>query len=471
MPASPTAELCKTLSAVTFASLDRETVAAVKRLIADAVAVAIAGSREAPPRIVADHVRELGCAPASSVWGLGLRTAPAQAAYANAVSMHVLDFEPMSSPPTHAASPVVPAAFAIAEARDASGAEIIAACAKGFEIQGRVLLASGHDRGELPFHSPGVVGVMGSAVASGHVLGLDAERLRHALGMAASRCSGLPANTGSMVKCTHCGYAAAGGLESAQMAARGFLANPGIFEARAGYVATFFPKRFDYDALQRFGQPFRCVDPGMAIKFFPSKYPTHFAIAAALELRPKIGNPSAIARVKILTPDIDDADRPQPRGGLEGKFSFQYTAAAALLDGRVGIHSFTDERRYRPDMVSLLEKTTVVRDKTRSRDTRNMRVEVEIESSGGATHKAICDRPPGSWGVPVDARQHRVKLMECLAARLNEADAAGVLERLDDLERLSAVEVKQLVAVLAGTDNESESRLTTHESRITPQGQ
>lgn len=450
MPPSPTAELCKTLSAVTFESLDRETVAAVKRLIADAIAVAIAGSREVPPRIVADHVRELGATPASSVWGFGMRTAPAHAAYANAVSMHVLDFEPMSSPPTHAASPVVPAAFALAEARGASGGDIVAACAKGFEIQGRVLVASAHDRGELPFHSPGVVGVMGSAVASGHVLRLDAEQLRHALGMAASRCSGLPANTGSMVKCTHCGYAAAGGVESAQMAARGFLANPGIFEARAGYVATFFPKHFDYDTLLRFGRPFGCVDPGMAIKFFPSKYPTHFAIAAALELRPRIGDPSAIGRVRILTPDIDDADRPQPRGGLEGKFSFQYTAAAALLDGKVGVHSFTDERRYRPDMVALLEKTTVVRDKTLSRDTRNMRVEVEVEveGSGGSKHKAVCDRPPGSWGAPVDAKQHRVKLMECLGARLREADAAGVLERLDRLDQLSAAEVKQLIGGL-----------------------
>lgn len=448
MPPNPTAELCRTLCAVTFESLDRETVAAVKRLIADGVAVAIAGSREAPPRIVADHVRELGCAAAASVWGFGLRTASAQAAYANAVSMHVLDFEPMSSPPTHATSPVVPAAFALAEARGASGADIVAACAKGFEIQGRVLVASGHDRGELPFHSPGVVGVMGSAVASGHVLRLDAAQLAHALGMAASRCSGLPANTGSMVKCTHCGNAAAAGLESAQMAARGFLANPAIFEAHAGYVATFFPKRFDYGALLRFGQPFRCVDPGMAIKFFPSKYPTHFAIAAALELRPRIGDPSAIGRVRILAPDIDDADRPQPRGGLEGKFSFQYTAAAALLDGKVGIHSFTDERRYRPDMVSLLEKTTVFRDKTLSRDTRNMRVEIEIEGSGGARHKAVCDRPPGSWGVPIDAKQHRVKLMECLVARLSETDATGVLERLDNLEHLSACEVKQLIGVL-----------------------
>ena len=64
----------------------------------------------------------------------------------------------------------------------------------------------------------------------------------------------------------------------------------------------------------------------MAVKFFPSKYPTHFAIAAALALRDVVRNPDDIVRMHIDTPeDGTDADRPQPRSGLEGKFSFQYT--------------------------------------------------------------------------------------------------------------------------------------------------
>ena len=56
---------------------------------------------------------------------------------------------------------------------------------------------------------------------------------------------------------------------------------------------------------------------------------------------------------------MDDADRPQPRSGLEGKFSFQYTAAIALLDGTVRADSFTDERRFRPDAVELLGRISL----------------------------------------------------------------------------------------------------------------
>lgn len=446
-PANQTILLAERICAISSKSLDDVTVSTVKSLIADGVAVAVAGSRECAPAIVAEHVRGLACGAQSTVWGYGFKTAPQLAAYANAVSMHVLDFEPMSSPPTHAVSPTVPVALALGESLGANGREIIAACAKGFEMQGRLLLGSGHSRGELPFHTPGVVGLMGSAVTAAHLLGLDATQLAHALGAAASRCSGLPANTGSMVKCTHCGNAAQAGLEAALLAQRGFTAHPSIFEAECGYVETFFPKHFDYDVMHAFGRPYRCVEPGMAIKFFPSKYPTHFAIAAALDVRRAIPDPRAIRAVRLLTPEITDADRPRPRSGLEGKFSFQYVTAVSLIEGRIGIDSFTDEIRFRDDVVELLNKVRVVRDPARSQDTRNMYVDIEVEVDD-AVHMRRCSAPPGTWGRPVDAEQHRAKLATCLAMRLNASERDRVLELFERFDALDASGIGELMALL-----------------------
>jgi len=449
----PTQAIAERVSRVTYADLDAPTIAAARRLIADGVAVAMAGSVEEPPRIVADYVRDLGAAAQATVWGFNVRTAPVHAAYANAVSMHVLDFEPMSNPPTHAVSPTLPVAFALAEALGKSGRDIIAACAKGFEMQGRVLAAARPKRGSLQFHTPGVVGVMGSAIAAAHLLELDATQLASALGMAASRCAGLSANTGSMVKCTHCGNVAAAGLEAASLAARGFTANPGIFDAPHGYVATFFPERFDYDVLLQFGAPYRFVDPGMAIKFFPSKFPTHFVIAAALEARAAVGDPKNIRSVRIVTPEILDANRPRPRIGLEGKFSFQYCAAAALLDGKVGISTFTDERRFDADMVALLDKITVEYDKSVSKDTREMHVVVEVTLNDGKVVSRTCLRPPGAWGEPVNAAQHGAKIRDCLSVRLSETKVNRVLALLDNLENLATPELKELPALLACKEN------------------
>ena len=446
-----TAELAARISALAFDALSEPVVTVTKRLIADGLAVALAGTREAAPSIAAEHVRAMGCSEHASVWGFDFRTTAQNAAYLNAISMHVLDFEPMSNPPTHAVSPTVPAAFALGETLQADGRDIVAACAKGFEMQGRILHAANLERGKLKFHTPGVVGVMGATVAAAHLLQLDAAQLANALGIAASRCSGVSANTGSMVKCTHCGNAAASGVDAALLAQRGFTANPAIFEARAGYVATFFDAGFDYAALLAFGRPFRCVDPGMAIKFYPSKYPTHYAIGAALELRRAIPDVSRVTALRIVTPEIDDADRPQPRSGLEGKFSFQYTAAIALLDGAVGIASFTDERRFRADVTALLGKISLMRDATIPRDTRTMRVEIEADLSDGARERAVCTKPPGSWGAPVDPALHAQKMRDCLRTRLAPEQLAPVLAALDRLEQLNAREVGALIARLTVT--------------------
>ncbi|MDB5812365.1 MAG: hypothetical protein JWN94_4487 [Betaproteobacteria bacterium] len=443
-----TAALTARICAITAQSLDAEVIAVTKRLVADGIAVAIAGAREAAPTIAAEHIRAMGCSEQASAWGFEFKTTAQNAAYLNAMSMHVLDFEPMSNPPTHAVSPTVPAAFALGELLQADGREIVAACAKGFEMQGRILYAANIERGKLKFHTPGVVGVMGATVAAAHLLKLDAAQLANALGIAASRCSGVSANTGSMVKATHCGNAAASGVDAALLAHRGFSANPAIFEARAGYVATFFDAGFDYAALLAFGKPYRCVDPGMAIKFYPSKYPTHYAIGAALELRKQIKDPTDITALRLVTPEIDDADRPQPRSGLEGKFSFQYTAAIALLDGEVGIGSFTDARRFGADVVALLGRTTLTKDPNIPRDTRTMRVEMEAQMQGGTRHRAVCTQPPGAWGAPVEPALHARKLRDCLAIRLDSAGVDGVLERLNGLDRLGAAEVAALIAAL-----------------------
>lgn len=444
-----TLAIAERVTPIGYGDLNSDTVAMVKRLIADGVAVAIAGSAEEPPRILADYVAHQSGAQRATVWGFGFKSTAALATLVNASSMHVLDFEPMSNPPTHAVSPTVPVAFALAEARHTDGREIIAACAKGFEMQGRVLAAADPKRGALPFHTPGVIGVMGATVAAAHMMKLTPQQLTHALGVAASRSAGLSANTGSMVKCTHCGHVATAGLEAVALAARGFTAHPDILGAAHGYVDTFFKMQFDYDVLMQFGKPYRCVDPGMAIKFYPSKYPTHFAIAAALDAKSRIPDVSKIRTVRIVTPEIPDADRPNPRSGLEGKFSFQYVTAAALLDGEVTAKTFGDERRSRDDMAALLGKITVHQDASIAKDTRRMHVMVEVTLADDTVITRTCSKPPGTWGEPIPADLHRAKLNDCLGVHLAERQRDQVLDMLDHLERLATPDVADLCTLLA----------------------
>lgn len=445
---SLTAQLAGIIHNTTFESLSAADVGIAKRLIADGIAVAVAGSGEAAPKMFAEHVREQGGHDLCPVWGFGFRTSPIQAAYANAVSMHVLDFEPMSSPSTHAVSPTVPVAFALAVRDGLNGRELLTACAKGFEMQGRLLAAVDHRRESSKFHAPGVVGPFGAAVVAGHLLDLDESQLNYALAVAASRSGALRANIGHGVKCTHCGNAAAAGLEAAMLAKRGLTANADILAHQDGFVAAFFPKGIDRDMLLGYGKPFRFSDPGMAIKFYPSKYPTHFAIGAALEVRKLIADPSLINAVNLITPAMPDVDRPEPVSGLEGKFSFQYTAACALLDGKVGIASFHDQRRFRGDMKSMLRRMKVTVDSALPTAFNRMQISIEVTLHDCTVHRSTCTRPPGFWGAPLDIEQHRAKVADCLAVRLDAPSAAQVTELLESLETLDAARVVELSELL-----------------------
>lgn len=447
-----TRQLCETIAATRFETLGAECVERVKQAIKDGVAVGVAASAEQPIKLLAAHLKSLGGKPQASMWGDGFRTTPVHAAYVNGAAAHVLDFEPMWLPPTHSVSPVVPAAFALAEARGLSGREILTAVAKGMEIQGRVQFAANQFKPEaLRFHPPGTAGVLGAAVTAGHLIGLDSEKLAHALGIAASRAGALLANIGSMTKSTHCGYAAASGVDAALLASGGFTANPGVFEAPRGFIETFYPDDFDRDKLLAYGRPFRVVDPGLAIKLFPSQFATHWAITAALELRRKIADRAKIARVLIRTPVMNYCDRPHTANGHEGKFSFQYTAAAALLDGAVTIGSFTDARRFRPDMVALLGKIELMQDPAIPGEWLGMHVTIEAEMRDGSKVSALCRGPRGAWGQPpLTSAEHEAKLRDCLGMVLDGGRVTRVLSALDGLERMTARGVGALVSLLAG---------------------
>ncbi len=442
--------LCERIAAIDYENLGADTVARVKDAVGDGLSVAVAGSGEKPVGILADYVRSLESAGRSTVWGYGFKTSPASAALVNAASAHVLDYEPMSSPSTHAVSPVMPVAFALAEVRDCSGRDIVTACAKGFEMQHRLLFAGKMPpRPERRFHQVGMVGGMGAAVAAAHLLGLDAKGLRATLGIAASRAGSLLGNGGTMTKCAHAGYAASGGLEAALLAERGFSGNERIMEHAQGYAAAFLGgDGLNRERLLDFGKPFRIVEPGMAYKFFPSKFPTQFAITAALELHEIIKDPARIARVRMVTPLMPDVDRPQPATGLEGKFSFQYSVAAALLDGEVGKRSFSDDRRFAADMVALLPKIEIAQTPDIPIEFTQMRVKLEVEMQDGTVHRTVCSKPKGFWGVAIKPEEHMKKMGDCMSGRFSNAEVRRSYDTVSRLEKIDVAGVRKLIRLL-----------------------
>ncbi|MBI3514278.1 MAG: MmgE/PrpD family protein [Proteobacteria bacterium] len=450
MTAAPnlTERLCQRIVALGSNDLGAAAIAAAKRLILDGIAITVAGCRaEAAPAILAEHVREMGGSEHATAIGFGFKTSVVNAALINGASMHVLDYEPMWSPANHAVSTSLPTVLALAEILPLDGREMISALVKATEIQGWMRQASGlfESRG-LSFHPPGMVGPLGAATAAGHLLGFDVGQMRNAIGLAASRCGSVLANAGTMTKSTHCGLAGSLGLDAALLARRGFTANVNVIEDPRGYAKAFFGPNADPALLERFGPPWRLVDPGYAVKMFPSQYGTHFVITAALEARRRIPDPKTIRAIEIRGPVMTYVDRPQPDTGLAGKFSFQYTASCALLDGAVRIDSFTDARRFAPDMVAMLDKVTVKQLPEMPAAFETMHVEVDVTLADGSVIKTRCNRPAGAWGEVIAPEVHLTKVRDCLARGLDGATAERVIALVDRFETLDSAEVRALIA-------------------------
>ena len=399
--------------------------AAARLLLIDGLAVAAAGASEPGPRLFSAVARDRGCKPAATVIGGGFATAPEYAARINGMAMHVLDYEPMWNPPNHALSTILPALLALAETIEAAGeppqgARVLRALLKGIEAQGRLRLASQQiEPRQLTLHPPGVIGPIAAAVACGDLLGLDETALTMAVGIAASSAAGLMANVGSMTKALHCGNAAMHGLEAALLAGRGFSANPDALGGPRGFGQAYFGDRFDPAPLLVPVSVPRVLDPGPGWKLFPSQYATHFAITAALECRAAMAEGGRIGQVEVTTPVMPYIDRPQPASGLDGKFSYQYCAAAALLDGRVDVSTFSDARRFAPDMVALLARTVLSQTADISGRFDAMHVDVCVTLADGSVVTRRCAAPLGSWSRPIEPALIEAKARDLLEGVLD----------------------------------------------------
>ncbi len=152
----------------------------------------------------------------------------------------------------------------------------------------------------------------------------------------------------------------------------------------------------------------------------------------------------------LTAPMMAYVDRPLPKTGLEGKFSLQYTAAAALLDGKVGIRTFTDARLGKADMQSLLAKFEVRLDPAIPGRFEDMHVLFRVELDGGRELETRCNGPRGKWGTPpISEAEHLVKMQDCLATKLEPAAANRIIDLAGQIDRLDAAGLREMMQ-LAG---------------------
>lgn len=431
-----------------YEDIPEEAKKVTKRIILDGVGNMLGGSREPLSAVLIQYLKKLKDPKLCTLVGYDFKLSPMQAAFGNGIFCHCMDFEVMWNPPTHVTSPALPPALALGELGHLPGRDIVAAVLLGIELQGRLRLAYEPVR---PIHPPGSAGMMGSAAVCARLLKLNVQQTRWAFGIAGSRASGLFANIGTMTKSTHSGNSARMGLESARMAQEGWTANEEIFEHPDGFRQTACPtEAFDLEmVVKNWGSPYRTVNPGPNFKMYPSQYPTHWPIEAALELAKKYDiDPKKIDRVVVIVgSDNESGFRPFPKTGLDGKFSVHYTVSAALLDRKVTIDTFRDSRRFAPDMEEMLRKVEVVLSpEIESQVFTKAWAEVTVTDKTGKRYSQRCDKPRGFYQRPATDEDVRNKFYGLAGRVLGKPEMDIVVEMVEGLEQLK--DINKLTKIL-----------------------
>ncbi|MDA0656682.1 MAG: MmgE/PrpD family protein [Proteobacteria bacterium] len=423
---------------------------AARDAVIDTLGVALAGSREPVADIAASWVSEI-CPQSNgqsgaTLWGRQLTGHSAEAALANGISAHALDFDDsLPSGRGHISACLAPTVLTFGETSGASGQDVLAAYAIGLEIAGILgrVFGPGHQR--RGFHPTATVGALAATAAAARLSGLDAEGVARAWGLAGSQVSGLARNFGTMAKSFHVGRAAQTAIVSAGLAQKGFTADTAIFEGDGGVIDIFCggdgePIEAVFASLC---EPWAIVSPGNCVKRWPCCYSGHRTIAALFEL---------IEQNNIKADDVSDVSigflpggdasllSTDPQTGLEGKFSIEYIVAALLLDGALKMATFTDAMVQRPAARKIMQRV------------RRIHIPDEKFYSGIAGYNDISvttrsgrfevreDRVPGSRAWPMSDAERDDKFKDCAGLALGASGAANLLDQLKSIRSASTIQ-------------------------------
>lgn len=409
--------------------LDPAVVAAVARSLVDHLAVACAGVDTVAGEAVLAYVSSAGGDGPATVVGTDRRTGPLFAALANGTTAHALDADDgHRAGSVHPGAAVIPAALAVAEREDASGAELTAAIAAGYEATAVTAAAVQPAHRERGFHATATTGCLGAAAAAARLRGLAEDGTAHALGLAGTQAGGLFEflATGSEAKRFHAGRAAMAGVLAADLAAAGLDGPDTVIEGTDGF-ARAFAGDYDLSGFDSLGEPFevtRCY-----VKPYPNCRHVHGPIDAALALRERGLDPADVASVRVETyRTAAHHDRTDVETLVDAQMSIPYGVAVALLDGPPGLSAF-DPPRLDGAVRRLLDAVDVVRtDEMDARYPEHRPCRLVVETVDSGEHVETVHEPRGSPDRPLSEVALREKFHDLAARRLDEPTREAVFE-------------------------------------------
>jgi len=300
---------------------------------------------------------------AASVFG-GVAAPARMAALVNGATSHALDYDDTHFGHVgHLSVGIYSAALAAGEEVDASATEVVNAFLVGAEAAIRIGLVLGRVHYDIGFHQTATAGAFGATLAAGRLYGLNTQEMRNAIGLCATRASGLKSQFGTMGKPYNAGIAASNGIECAKLAKLGMTSADDGLLGQQGFVETHTPVA-DPEAGLAKPQVFLFEDN--KYKLHACCHGTHAMIGALLgakELEERVLDDVASFTLRTSPRWLRVCDIKRPRTGLEVKFSYNWLAGMIIRGDRtVDDRAYTDALANDAELAVFADRIKVIGD-------------------------------------------------------------------------------------------------------------
>ena len=429
-------ELVRAARAAAGTPLPEDVAIAARLHLLDAIGVGLAAAGSPIGAAYRAYAAEVAKGGPATVFGQASGASAADAAMINGGLIHSLEFDDTHTGSiAHGSAVLAAGALAVAEAQKASGAALIGAYARGWEVLIRFGLAAPNGFHAKGFMSTSVTGTLAVALLAAQLMRLDEDRTLAAIGIALSQASGVMEflTNGSSVKSLHPGWAAHGGVVAAMLARAGMTGPETSLDGRHGLFRQFTG---DESAAGRFraligglGREWHL--PKAAYKFYPCCHYLHPFIEAAGQLAERGVRANDVEHIVCRVPQGEAAvicepweTKQAPATGHAARWSLPIAVAARLVEGKVDLATFETTAS---GAVREFARRVAWEPLPQARFPERFQAEVVCKTRAGTQTVRIDDvfgnhtRPPGAEAVLTKFRAN--------AARSLKRDAIEALER------------------------------------------
>lgn len=450
--------LAKEMIALNFADLSAADIEQLNVLLMDQIAVAQHGASTPWGTAVRNYATRFDGTGSAPVFASTIKVAPEIAALANGTATHGYELDDTHDASlSHPGAVVIPAAVATAIEHRATGMDLLAAIAAGYEANGRIgRAANAREVIEFGHHPTGVFCGFGAVAAVAKLRGLGVDGLScawgHMLSLAGGSMQFSDEPHGTAVKRTHPGYAAQHAILAVEMAMAGVSAPEKAIDGRFGFL-TLFGHQPQVELLQRQGDA-RLEIHNVSIKPYSCCRMFHSTIDALEQVTDGFKvDVDTIEKVVIRGPEAHAHQHmiTRPTSVMAAQYSMPYIVGATLAAGPHAYDAYGEARHKDSKILTIVDKVEAATDREiEAKFPEQLGSGVDITYADGTVRSATVYDSIGTPGCPMDMEQVCAKASALGDLTENGFDVAAA--RLTITELATGNDASQLVDLIRATD-------------------